>query len=189
VLVTASLVVAGCGGQRQDKNEKAGTYNVEILNASFPAKQHLAQQSKMRITVRNADNKPLPDVSVTIAGDPTKPAGAFAARSDQTGLADPSRPIWVVDAGPRGGDTAYVNTWALGALAPGKSRTFTWKVTAVRAGVQTVSYKVNAGLDNKAKAQLPGGSPPGSSFTVSISDTPPQSTVEDNGTIVKSPAE
>jgi hypothetical protein len=189
VLAVTSVALSGCGGgDRQDKNEKGGTYNVEILDAKFPSKQHLADQSKLEITVRNADNKTIPDVSVTIGGDPTKPAAAFGARSDQTGLADPSRPVWIVDDGPRGGTTAYVNTWALGALKPGASKRFVWKVTAVRAGVNTVSYKVNAGLNGKAKAQLPGGDPPGSSFTVDISDAPPQSSVDDNGNVVKSGA-
>lgn len=186
---SVAVVLSGCGGgERQDKNEKAGSYNLEILDATFPTKQRIADQSQLKIVVRNADTKTVPNVNVTIGGDPTKPAQAFGARSDQTGLADPSRPVWIVDDGPRGGTTAYVNTWALGPLAAGKSKTFLWNVTAVRSGVQTVSYKVNAGLDGKAKAQLPGGSPPGSSFTVAISDDPPASKVDDNGNVVRVPA-
>jgi hypothetical protein len=186
-LATVPLAVfgAGCGGgQRQDKNEKAGTYNLEILNSSFPLEQRLAGQSKLKIVVRNADNKTIPDVNVTIGGDPKKPAQAFAARSDQSGLADPSRPIWIVDNGPNGGTTAYVNTWALGPLKPGKTKTFEWDVTAMRAGVHTVSYRVNAGLDGRAKAQLTGGGPPASSFTVNVNGSAPASRVDDSGNVV-----
>jgi len=32
---------------------------------------------------------------------------------------------------PRGAETAYKDTWALGALKPGRSKTFNWDVTAV----------------------------------------------------------
>jgi hypothetical protein len=188
-LAVVVLAVPGCGGgDRQDKNEKSGTYNVEILSAKFPAKQRLADQTQFEVVVRNADNKTIPDVSVTISGDPAKPAQAFGERSAQTGLADPSRPLWIVDDGPRGGTTAYVNTWALGALAPGKTKRFVWRVTAVTPGVHKISFKVNAGLDGKAKAQLPGGGAPGSAFTVNVSDKPPSSKVDDNGNVVRSPA-
>ena len=43
-----------------------------------------------------------------------RPFAAFAEASEQPGLADPSRPVWVVDDGPTGGTTAYTNTgpWA-----------------------------------------------------------------------------
>jgi hypothetical protein len=188
-LAVVAVAVPGCGGgDRQDKNEKSGTYNVEVLSAKFPTQQRLADQTKFEVVVRNADNKTIPNVSVTITGDPSKPAQAFGQRSDQSGLADPSRPLWIVDDGPRGGTTAYVNTWALGPLAPGKTKRFVWRVTAVSPGTHKISFKVNAGLDGKAKAQLPGGGAPGQSFTVSVSDKPPSSRVDDNGNVVRSPA-
>ena len=38
------------------------------------------------------------------------------------------------EAAPKGGETAYVDTWALGPLSPGQERTFRWGVTAVRPG-------------------------------------------------------
>ena len=56
----------------------------------------------------------MPNVAVTV--------NSFAARSEQAGLADPERAVWIVDASPRGGDTAYTNTWALGPLAAGRRR-------------------------------------------------------------------
>ena len=110
--VGAALAAAGCGGgTRQDADEPSGTFQVAVLKASFPTKQHLAQPERFVIAVRNTGSKPVPNVAVTVS--------SFAARSEQAGLADPERAVWIVDASPRGGDTAYTNTWALGRLAPG----------------------------------------------------------------------
>ena len=98
------------------REREAGTYKVEIVDASFPTKQRLADQAQMQIVVRNAGTRRSPTSpsrsAVTDQGRrrlrrPLRPAG----------LADPARPVWIVDDGPRGGTTAYVNTWALGALA------------------------------------------------------------------------
>ena len=86
--------------------------------------------------------------------------------------------MWVIDASPRGGDTAYTNTWALGRLAPGQTRRFVWKVTAVQAGTHTVKWEIAAGLNGKAKATLAGNRAPSGSITVDISDRPAQSRVD-----------
>jgi hypothetical protein len=176
-LLPLSAFAVGCGGgERQDANEPSGSFAVAVAKASFPAKQTLAESSELKITVRNTDSKPLPDVAVTV--------DSFSAPSDQVGLADPQRPVWIVDEGPVGGETAFVNTWALGALAPGASRTFTWKVTAVQAGTQKVSYKVSPGLDGKAKAADP--AKVDGSFTVSISKKPAQATVDpETGAVIR----
>lgn len=176
VVGTAALVVAGCGGtETQDANEPAGTYSVDVVEASFPSSQRLAQRSQMRIVVRNAGPQAVPNVAVTVE-PPTAPGrprpDAFAAASDDERLADASRPIWIVDAGPAGGFTAYTNTWALGRLAPGASKTFTWRVTAVKPGNHVLRWTVSAGLDGKAKAQLPGGGRPTGEFQIDISDEP-----------------
>jgi len=175
----AALAIAGCGGgERQDANEKSGTYTVDIVGASFPKKQTLAERSRMRLAVRNTGTETVPDVAVTV--------DAFTRESDQSGLADPTRPVWIVDNPPRGGDTAYVNTWALGRLAPGQTKTFTWDVTAVVPGTHTVKYRVAAGLDGKAKAQLSGGAAPEGSFTVDVSGKPAEATVDpETGKVVR----
>jgi hypothetical protein len=176
----AALAIAGCGGgTRQDANEKSGTYTVDVLDAKFPTKQTLAQQTALQVKVRNAGNQPVPDVAVTV--------DSFTRQSQQQGLADPERPVWIVDKGPVGGDTAYVNTWALGTLAPGQTKTFTWKVTAIQPGTHTVKYRVAAGLDGKAKAQLASGRSPEGSFTVAVSGKPAQATVDPNtGKVIRS---
>jgi hypothetical protein len=107
----------------------------------------------------------VPNVAVTL--------GSFAS-AEQAGLADPERAVWVIDDGPRGGTTAYVNTWALGPLSPGQTKRFVWRVTAVQAGTHTVKWQVAAGLNGKAKATLSGNRAPAGSFTVDVSAKPAQ---------------
>src|SRR3954464_13324961 len=96
--MTLALALAGGGGgERQDKNEPSGTFDVDVVNGSFPSTQHIARQSRMRITVRNAGDKTGPHVAAPVKG--------FPRRDTQEGLADANRPVWIVDRGPRGGDT------------------------------------------------------------------------------------
>lgn len=194
--MASALGLAACGGgTSQDANEPAGTYPVDVVKATFPAKQRLAQKSVLAITVRNAGNKTIPNLAATVqpgdkAGGANGPgnAQAFAEASQQPGLADPSRPVWVLDTPPRGGVTAYTNTWALGALKPGEQRTFLWHVTAVKSGVHTVRYEVAAGLNGKAKAVLAGGNQrPTGQFTISISGKPANARVGNNGQVITAP--
>ncbi|MDX6650287.1 MAG: hypothetical protein QOJ97_2238 [Solirubrobacteraceae bacterium] len=194
--VFSALGLAACGGgTSQDANEPAGTYQVDVVKATFPAKQRLAQKSVLSITVRNAGDKTIPNLAATVeTGDKAGGANgsgnaqAFAEASQEPGLADPSRPVWVLDSAPRGGVTAYTNTWALGALKPGEQRTFLWHVTAVKSGVHSVKYEVAAGLDGKAKAVLAGGNQrPAGQFTIDISGKPANARVGDNGQVIVSP--
>jgi hypothetical protein len=169
--IGAALAVAGCGGgTRQDAHEPSGSFQVAIVRASFPARQHLAKQERFVIAVRNTGSKAVPNVAVTV--------DSFASRSQQAGLADPSRAVWIIDDGPRGGDTAYDSTWALGRLEPGQTRRFVWRVTAVQPGTHTVKWQVGAGLNGKAKATLAGNRAPSGSITVDISDKPAQARVD-----------
>ncbi|MEA2293145.1 MAG: hypothetical protein QOE86_784 [Solirubrobacteraceae bacterium] len=189
-LLAAALPFAGCGGgQRQDANEPSGNYKVEIVGASFPSKQSIADATKMKIRVRNADTKALPNVAVTIEtkdkNDPSGAPQAFASDVQDPNLSDRSRPIWIVDQGPPGGETAYTNTWALGPLKPGATRTFEWKVTAVKPGDYTIDYAISPGLNGKAKLS---GSHGAGRFKVSIDDTPPNAKVGDNGQVIRQPA-
>lgn len=176
-LLTLPALAAGCGGgDRQDANEPSGSFAIEVAKADFPEKQTLAEPTELQIAVKNTDSKALPNVAVTV--------DSFSKTSDQAGLADNKRPVWIVDEGPVGGDTAFVNTWALGKLEPGATKTFTWKVTAIQAGTQKVSYKVSPGLDGKATpadAEKAAGS-----FTVSISRKPAQASVDpETGAVIR----
>jgi hypothetical protein len=171
----AVLLASGCGGggARQDANEPSGNFKVQVVEAKFPPKQSLAKRSKMVIAVKNVDTRPIPNVAVTVKSfDQTK--------TDPT-LADPRRPQFIVNEGPRGGDTAYVGTSALGELKPGQTKTFTWDVTAVTAGKYNIKYAVAAGLNGKAKAVLAGGGTPAGAFSGVVSSKAPQAHVADNG--------
>ena len=185
------VALAGCGGgERQDEDEPEGRFAVEVVNASFPEDQKLAKSSDLEITVRNAGGRTIPNIAVTVNG--------LSFRKDDTELADPERPQFVInglpreiggfpeakDAAPLGCDTAYVNTWACGPLRAGKERTFEWSVTAVKAGEFEISWRVAAGLDGKAKAVSGGGGAPRGSFSGTVSDEAPQVRVADDGKTV-----
>jgi hypothetical protein len=193
VVGIGALALAGCGGgESQDSNEPSGTYPVDIVQATFPTSQRLAEKSALVIVVRNAGNKDVPNVAVTVESgeaDQTASAAAFAEASAQPGLADPSRPVWVLDSGPRGGITAYTNTWALGLLKPGQTKTFVWRVTAVKSGVHAIRYRVAAGLDGKAKAVIASGGPAEGQFTIRISNRPADARVGEDGQVITEPRE
>ena len=173
VLAAAGLV-AGCGGgERQDKNEPSGTFKVEVVKASFSPKQRLADPAVMRIVVRNADRRTIPDVAVTITSDDDAKGGAgFTTRSSDAALSDPTRQLWIVDKGPRGGDTAYVSTWALGPLPAGATKTFEWHVTPTVAGSHMLRWHVAAGLNGKAVARTKDGKDAVGTFSVDVSRKP-----------------
>jgi hypothetical protein len=187
VAAMCALGVGACGGgERQDANEPEGTYKLEVSSAAFPASQSIAETAVLKLAVRNADSKTVPNVAVTIETKARTQSGAAQAFAQDTGdpnLADPSRPVWILDKGPTGGDTAYTNTWALGRLAPGQTRTFEWHVTAVKAGDYTVDYAVSPGLNGRAKPAAGAGT---GSFKVQIDDTPPDARVGSDGKVIRS---
>jgi hypothetical protein len=206
-VIAASLALVACGGgaARQDASEPSGNFTVQVPTATFPASQRLAQQTHLVIAVRNSGAKTIPNVAVTICNVtcayPAPPgqgtgAGAFAQDLNQPDLANPSRPVWIVDrppgpcrfvcqsGGPGGAVTAYSNTWALGALAPGAIAKFQWAVTAVKPGKHVVAWQVAAGLSGKAKAVLPNGSAPHGAFRVLIRSQPAQAFVTASGKVV-----
>lgn len=183
------LALAGCGGgSRQDAGEPAGAFAMQVLHASFPTAQSIARQAQLVLPVRNTGTRTVPNVAVTI--------DSFDYTSNYPELAADKRPVWVIERGPGavasppveseqisppgGGQTAYVNTWALGALAPGATRTFVWRVVPVKAGAYTVHYTVAAGLAGKAKAQLSSGGPVQGQFAVDIAPAPKVTHVNPN---------
>ena len=115
--------VASCGGgERQDANEPEGDFPVQIVNANFPSKQKLAQNTNLTLTVANTGDKEIPDLAITIfttsnastsasgsstTGTTTSAAsqelpqvqGSFSVRSEQEGLAIPFRPVWILEEG------------------------------------------------------------------------------------------
>ena len=170
--------MASCGSQSQDAHEPSGKFKVSIVKASFPGKQKLAKRSTMVITVKNVDSRTIPDITVTV--------NSFDRREKNSELADPNRPVFVINTGPGGGESANQATSALGPLAPGRTKTFKWSVTAVQAGPYKVGYEVSAGLYGKARAVDSTGSVPRGEFAGTISNAAPNSRVNfDNGRTVQ----
>ncbi|HEV2923237.1 MAG TPA: hypothetical protein VGW98_04325 [Solirubrobacteraceae bacterium] len=179
VACTAALA-SGCGGSRQDANEASRGYAMEVVRARFPVRQWIARPTSFALQVRNAGGRTVPNVAVTL--------DSFYYTEHYPELASDKRPIWVIEQGPGpaarppvqtqeiskpgGGQTAYVNTWALGPLAPNGTQTFIWRVVPVKAGVYTVRYTIAAGLAGRAKAQLPSGGPVQGQLTASIAPVP-----------------
>lgn len=170
-LIACCALLAGCGGgERQDADEPSGSFELEVVDASFPASQSIGQSAKLTISVRNAGKETAPNVAVSLDG--------LYRRSEQEGVADPWRPVFIVDRGPAEGATAYVGTWSLGALAPGATKEFTWRLTAVVPGTHTLSYTAEAGLDGRARAHARSGGPPTGKVTARVSDAPTEATVD-----------
>lgn len=159
------LLTPGCGKSNGlSAGEPKATFRIEVVRATFPTHQRLAQPTELRIKVRDADSKAIPDLAITV--------DSFGYRSKQPGLADPNRPIWTVNKPPPGSTVALTNTYRLGRLAPDKTREAVWKLQAVRAGTYTVKYKIAAGLTGKSKVLLPDGTAPEGAFVVTISRQP-----------------
>ncbi len=184
-----ALLLAGCGGgSRQDAAEPKAGFRMKVLYASFPALQTIARHTRLVLLVRNLSLRTVPNVAVTL--------DSFDYASNYPELAAKQRPVWVVERGPGtvakrpveseevsppgGGQTAYVNTWALGALAPRSTRAFVWDVVPVKSGIHVVHYVVAAGLAGNAKATLAGGGAVQGHFAVYIAPAPPLTHVNPN---------
>jgi hypothetical protein len=181
------LLPTGCGGSpRQDADERKGTYKLAVADAKFPASQAIAESSTMSIRVRNDDTKAAPNVAVTVETDAAKPGqgpSPFGQRVDDARLSDSERPIWIVDNGPSGGDSAATNTWALGRLKAGQTKEFRWQVTAVVPGSYTIKYRISPGLNGRAR--LASGGRTDGAFKVRIDDKPVAAHVDDDGDVVR----
>jgi hypothetical protein len=186
-----ALLVSGCGGgTRQDAHEPSGTFQLRVLHAGFPAKQAVARPTKLELQVRNAGPRTVPNVAVTL--------DSLAYTEHFPELAANKRPVWVIERGPGaianppvesqevsqpgGGQTAYVNTWALGPLAPGATQSFVWSVVPVKPGAHTVHFTVAAGLAGRARAvaNLGSGAAVQGSFTVTVAPAPATTHVDPN---------
>jgi hypothetical protein len=162
LLLSFALGLTACGSkEKQDENEEEGTWKVQVVSASFPGKQILADTSELQIKVKNVDSRALPNLAVTVDG---------FSRDEDKDVAEPKRPIWVIEEPPDNSTTAFTNTWAVGPVPAGEERTLKWKVTAVRAGTFSLRFRVSAGLDGKAKAELSDGGPAVGSFVAQVSE-------------------
>jgi hypothetical protein len=187
VVSTLAFAGAGCGGERQDADAPSGQFDVEVTGASFPAEQRISEPATLKLEVANRGDRAVPNLAVTVETAPRKEGQAptaFAQDRDDPGLADASRPVWILDEGPAGGDSAYANTWAVGALGKGQSRTVEWKLTAIAAGRYTVAWRIAPSLEG---GELAGGRTKGE-FAVTISDEPVPARVDGEGDVVRGEA-
>jgi hypothetical protein len=218
VVAVSAILLASCGGgDRQDATEPEGQFPVKIVSADFPSKQQLAQNTNLVLDVENTGDQTIPDLAITIfttsnanTGEPgtskgttgtgTTPAtdlpqaqGSFSVRSEQPGLAIPSRPVWILEEGyPKyegqtasaGAEAAQTDTFSFGPLAVNQTKRIVWNVTPVQPGTFTVHYRVAAGLQGKARAVTADGSVPEGEFVVRIANKPPQTRVDDSGKVV-----
>jgi hypothetical protein len=199
----SALAVSGCGGgEKQDVHEASGNFPVKVQRVSFPKRQSLAKNSTMEIVVQNAGQKMIPNVSVTVKCG-TELGGSFSTATQDTNVADPLRPQFVVnklptatervnpplDPAPLERSSSYSDTYPLGPLGAGHTATFMWDVTAVRAGPYHLCWRVNAGLYGKAKAVAASGSQPVSGeFRGTVSNKAPKATIGPDGrSIIESP--
>jgi hypothetical protein len=200
--VALTAVLAACGDKpRQDANEPSGNFPVAVNTAKFPTEQRLAQTSNLELDVENVGTETVPNLAVTIYTGDTKGGGSFTERSDQPGLADPNRPVWILeygfpkvlktsqdesdlaDAPTAGADAAQTDTFAFGPLAAGESKRIFWQVTPVKPGTYTIHYELAAGLNGKAKAVTDDGGPVKGEFVVTVTSKPPQARVSGDGQV------
>ena len=130
-------LATGCGESQQNSSEKSDEYRVDVVTPRSPASSTSRgrRSSRSRSATPASETVPSPAISIR----------SFTYRSSFPELADPLRPVWVVEKGPGpgatkppvstqevsqpgGGQTAYVSTWTLGPLKSGAQQTFTWEV-------------------------------------------------------------
>lgn len=193
----ACALAAGCGGgSPATAGEPSKTFHIELVRASFAAKQSIAKHERLLVSVRNSGPETIPNLVATV--------DSFNYASNFPKLAANKRPIWVIERGPGqparppvqtqevsipgGGQTAYVNTWALGPLPAHHTETFYWTVVPVKSGAFTVHYALTAGLAGNAKARLASGGPATGHFHVVIAPAPPETHVDPKtGQVVPGP--
>ena len=212
-----ALTVAACGEEQkaQSDNEPQGEFEVEVTEATFPTAQRLAQTSDLVLGVENTGDEALPELAFTIrtvdpksgerevaASSAQTSAGSFSVPIDDPSLANPARPVWILEnkypreydakkgeptaapAGVSGGTRAQTNTFGFGPLEPGEERQIVWRVTPVAPGTYTLDYIVEAGLDGNARAVTADGGEVKGEFVVTITDKPPQAYVDDAGNVI-----
>lgn len=195
--MAVAALLGACGESSSDSNEKAGTYQVDVVDASFPNEQRLGQTSLLKLSIRNTGDETVPTVTVTIGiegqegEDSSLPFGVHDA---QAGLAQSDRPVWVLaesyprfvgSSDPGGASTSNRKTFALGPLKPNATASAIWKLSAVKAGDWKVAYRVGAGLGTEVKAETASGEVPEGIFVADITAELPETEVTDDGEVVE----
>jgi len=200
--IALAAAIASCGGgTRQDVTEPVGNFQVQVTKASFPNRQRISDQTDLQLAIKNTGDAAVPDLAITIYTGETKADGSFDIRLDDPTLANPSRPVWILEneypklLGPgvttknldsqptAGAAAAQTDTFQFGEVAPGGSKAADWRVTPTKPGTYTVHYLVAAGLQGNAKAVTADGGPVKGEFVVTITSKPSQTCVNGSGKI------
>ena len=183
-MLCGGLALAGCGSsanQGRVAGDGPAAGSVEVVKASFPANQQVSRPAYLELAVRNPSSQPLPQVAVAVR--------SFYHRSEYPHLADPNRPIWIVDEGPGpkapipvetvpfdqpgGAVTDDSSQWAIGPLAPGETKLLRWALTPVKPGRRQLSYAVLPARPASAGPKQIGRAVEGS-FSIQIAPAPPK---------------
>lgn len=172
-------LLAGCGGgARQDAAETTGSYDLQVVTSQFPREQRLSQGAVLRLDIRNTGKQTAPNLAVSLDG--------LMRTVDQPGLSDPHKPVWIVERQPVEGQTAYEQTWAVGPLPAGGSRRLEWRLAPAVSGTHTLKWTIAAGLHGKAVARTSNGGRPTGTFTVRVSQSPGEATVDpETGRVIR----
>lgn len=192
-----AVLLAACGEGSSADKEAAGNFDVGVTAASFPTLQRLGQTSLLKLSIKNEGRKTVPNliVSFNLAGKQGEASSLpFGVREQQQGLANPTRPVWVLaehfpklagSSEPGGATTSDPKTFSFGTLKPGDSTAVVWKLSAVREGKYTLHYSVGAGLGTETKAKTKSGVAPGGTFVAEVTAVTPETEVTDSGEIVE----
>lgn len=205
--MAVAALLAACGGSSSDKEPSGGDYRVGVTAASFPHLQRLGQTSLLKLSFKNEGEVAVPNLVVyfSLAGKQGATASLpFGIHERQVGLANPTRPVWVLaehfpqlakgsaGAGAEASTgeknraaTSDPKTFAFGPLKPGETTSAVWKLSAVREGKYTLRYQVGSGLSGEAKTKTHSGVSPGGTFLAEISAALPDTEVNGAGEIVE----
>jgi hypothetical protein len=194
-VAAATLAACGGGGGTADQfaNEAPGEYPVEVIGSSFEPRQTIAETYDMRLRVRNSGDETIPAINTTIDLPGQTSTLAFAYRTEQEGVAQPQRPVWVLEEGypklagtvGRGGTaTSNRRTFNFGELPPGEVAEMVWRLTAVEPGDFRIRWQMSAGLGLDTSAVDAQGRQPTGILPVSISSKARLTEIDENGNVV-----
>jgi len=196
IALFTSGVASGCGGggeADQFPDEKAGSYPVEVIEASFRPVQTVARTYDLVIAAQNAGDRAIPALSATVDLPGKDSTLAFAYQDKQQGLAWSQRPVWVLEQGypkladtvGRGGTgTANPRTFNFGRVEPGDTANMVWRLTAIKPGRYRLAWELAAGLGLDVKAETPAGRQPHGVLPVRIGNRARLTRVDERGRVV-----
>lgn len=146
--LVAALALTACGSEpRQDAGAAEGTWKVTVLDWKFPERQALGTPQDFVLKVRNDDTRKIPQLIVTIGG--------LRTFVKQPGAAIRVRPIWLTREVDFADITPYNSplqqSFNLGPLEPGATKTYSVVLAPLRRGEHEVTYSLAPDLfgDNK----------------------------------------